>query len=286
MNRKTKSPNASVVGKEKLEGRKKGTAEVVMESESFSFSPDKQKSALSLADILTSVTKLSKHKTKPFGKTLTSLYDRAKDIAEKKEQKSQAIFKESHPFRPKLNKLSEKMIETAKIEGIDLHHSKLNKKYQPQPSPIEEPKEVKRLSMTHFVEKYNSQIMRYKEKPKGEPFVSPLDRVDNNCTFSPNLDRKSIEIAKKSQIDVYSKTVRDNKLKLEKMNKFQTIKETEELASCTFSPKIIRNYSKSPRPSLQLREKNFSRGYSRNSTSANRSRYNISCFESSEINYQ
>lgn len=285
MKRKSKSPKARTVGTGKEERKKQDSGKIIMESESFSFSPEKEKSTLSLADILTSVTKLKSHQTKPLGKTLTSLYDRAREIAEKKEQKSQAIFRESHPFRPQLNKLSEKMIKTAKKEGIDLRHSKLNKKYQPQPSPIEEPREVKHLSMTHFVEKYNSQIMRYKEKPKGKAFIDTLDRIDNNCTFSPRLDRKSMEIAKKGQIDLYSKTVRDNQLKLEKINKIQTIQEMEELSNCTFSPKIIRNYSKSPRPSLQLRERNFSRGYSRNSTSANRSRYNISYVESSEIDY-
>lgn len=279
MQHRSKSPKARIakgriVGDKKSENVKNNAG-----SESFSFSPEKEKSALSLADILTSVSKLNHNQSKPTGKTLTSLYYRAKDIASKKEQKSQAIFKELHPFKPKLNKLSEKMIKTAKKEGIDLRHSKKAKNYQPQPSPIEDPKEVKHISMTQFIDKYNSQIMRYRQKPKGEPFIDTLDKIDNNCTFSPQLDRKSMEIAKKNQIDLYSKTVRDYRLKTEKIEKILTVQEMEELSKCTFSPRIIRNYSRASRPSLELKEKNYSRGYSRNSRSANRSFYNISYVE-------
>jgi hypothetical protein len=257
----------------------------IAESESFSFSPDKDKrAALSLAEILTSVSKSTPVK-KSNKKTLTSLYDRAKEIALKREEKGERVFREQHPFRPTLNQLSEKMIKTAKKEGVDLRHSKNVKnssQVNPQPSPDEEVK-PKQMPISEFVEKYNSMMHRTMKKPKESKFVESLDRLDSNCTFKPSLNNKSMDLTRDYPMDLYSKTVRDLAVRKEKIERLQMIKVVEELNQCTFSPRIIRNYERSPRPSFEFRSRSQIRGYSRNSRSVSRAGINTSFLEEGEF---
>jgi Asp-tRNA(Asn)/Glu-tRNA(Gln) amidotransferase C subunit len=282
MNKKPKSPVSQEFFENSLFA---DPVKTIAESESFSFSPEKEKkSALSLAEILTSVSKTNPIK-KTNKKTLTSLYDRAKEIAMKREQKSESIFRESHPFRPKLNKLSEKMIKTAQQDGIDLRHSKNEKKLStsiPQPSPDEEVKAKKQMPISEFVEKYNSMIQRTKKKHIEPKFVDKLDRVDGNCTFKPSLNVLSMTIAKDEQLDIYTKSVRDLAIRKEKIEREQMMKVVKELNECTFSPRIIRNYERSPRPSVEYRSRSQNRGYSRNSRSVSRTGFNTSLLDDSD----
>ena len=282
MNKKPKSPVSQEFFENSLFA---DPVKTIAESESFSFSPEKEKkSALSLAEILTSVTKSTPIK-KTNKKTLTSLYDRAKEIAMKREEKSESIFRENHPFRPKLNQLSEKMIQIAQKDGTDLRHSKNEKKLStsiPQPSPDEEVKVKRQIPISEFVEKYNSMIQRTKKKQTEAKFVDKLDRVDGNCTFKPSLNEKSIVMMKNGQLDIYTKTVRDMAIRKDKIEREQMIKVVKELNECTFSPRIIRNYERSPGPSPDYRSKSQNRGYSRNSRSVSRTGFNTSLLENSD----
>ena len=281
-----KSKSKSPVSQKKFESSLfADPVQTIAESESFSFSPDKEKkSALSLAEILSSVSKPTSIK-KSNKKALTSLYDRAKEIAMKREEKSESIFRESHPFRPKLNQLSERMIKTAKRDGVDLRHSKNNKKLStttPQPSPDEEAKVARQMPMSEFVEKYNSMMQRTAKKQNEEKFVDILDKVDGNCTFKPSLNEKSMDMMKNGQMDIYTKTVRDMAIRKDKIEREQMIKVVKELKECTFSPRIIKNYQGSPRISLEYRPKSQNIGYSRNSRSVSRTGFNTSFLEGSD----
>ena len=285
MSKKSKSP----VSQQRFESSLfANPVQTIAESESFSFSPDKEKkSALSLAEILTSVSKTTPVKIRN-KKTLTSLYDRAKEIAMKREEKSESIFRESHPFRPKLNQLSEKMIKTAKKDGIDLRHSKNDKKLSntmPQPSPDEEVKVPRQMPISEFVEKYNSMMQRTKKVKNEEKFVDVLDKVDENCTFKPSLNERSMDLVKKGQMDIYTKTVRDMAIRKDRIEREQMIKVVKELKECTFSPRIIKDYQRSPRISLEFRSKSQNRGYSRNSRSASRTGFNTSFLEGSDYEH-
>ena len=201
----------------------------------FSFSPEKSNDSKGLAQALTSRPKQSI--TKATKRTITNLYDRAIENAIKKEKKTKAIFDAFHPFKPKLNPQSLKMIKIAKKEGKDLHHKKKIDLKNLQPDPIEK-NHVKTVSIEGFIDRnYTNELIKSQER-KIPQFVPLLDRLDKSCTFRPSIDEKSRLIVKTHKTDLYNKGMekyREKKILIEKLKKN---KEIEDLKKCTFSPNL------------------------------------------------
>lgn len=227
----------------------------------FSFSPNKKNPKQEgLAHMLTDRPQPAKSRI--LKKTLTSLYDRAKDISLQKEKKVKAIFNEYHPFRPKLNTQSMKMVKLAKKEGKDLHHSKKVETINPQPSPDEFLQPKKKVSLKGFIERNYKVPLERIESRKVPQFVELLDRVDETCTFQPSLDKKSREMTSSNKVDIYSKSVRmieEKKMLIENQKRNN---EMEVMKNCTFTPKIIKD--------LNLMQKSDSRNYSQPRTYSGR----------------
>jgi hypothetical protein len=247
-------------------------------TETFASTPDKNNG---LAELLLTRPLNSDTKKPNKSKTFTNLYYRAKEIAENKERKIKAIFDQVCPFKPKLNGLSEKMVEVAKKEGKDLKHQKKPEIVKPE-TPVEEAKTPKKLvTLKPFLERNYVKPMIKAEGRKIPHYVSSLDKINECCTFQPALDRRSIEIAKK-KVDVYSKGVQSKeemKIMTEKMKRQQ---EEDELAQCTFTPRINRNFDVSPK--VVTRTKSEIRISYRERGSYANSPFRLSLVESHELN--
>jgi hypothetical protein len=207
----------------------------------FSFSPAKSKEpALELAEILTSRPKNSeipKHK----GHTMTSLYDRAKEIAYNKEKKVRAMFDKIYPFKPKINGLSEKIITVAKQEGKDLRQNRRSIIAKPQPGPNETSFTGKQVLVSEFLDRNYTQELAKLEHRREPQFIPILDRIDEDCTFIPTLNVKSVEIAKKHKVNLYEKAVKSREDKKVLAEREMKKKEEKEKQECTFTPRIIKN---------------------------------------------
>ncbi|OMJ88540.1 hypothetical protein SteCoe_9490 [Stentor coeruleus] len=247
--------------------------------ETFTSTPDKSNG---LAELI-SVKSLNSDTKKPNkSKTFTNLYYRAKEIAENKERKVKAIFDQVCPFKPKLNGLSEKMVEVAKKEGKDLKHQKKTEIVKPE-TPVEDPKTPKKLvSLKPFLERNYVEPMIIAEKRKIPRYVSNLDKIDEFCTFQPVLDKKSVEIASKKKSDVYSKGVQSKKEMRIMTEKMRIQQEEEELAQCTFTPRINKNIDVSPK--VMTRTKSEIRMSYRERGSYASSPFRLSLVESHELN--
>ena len=226
----------------------------------FSFSPQRtREKKVGLAEALTSRPKNDAPK-KEIKKTLTSLYDRAKDISMQKEKKNKAIFDIYHPFKPKLNPQSMKMMKIAKKEGKDLHHTKKSETLNPQPSPDEFLQQKPQISLEKFLERnYTHELAKY-ENRKLPQFVPSLDRLDEDCTFKPTLDNKSRKMTKLHQNNLYLLAIKQSEDKKALIEATEKKREMEIMKDCTFSPKIIKDNN--ARSKMNSRSNSESRGYS------------------------
>ncbi|OMJ76614.1 hypothetical protein SteCoe_23991 [Stentor coeruleus] len=174
------------------------------------------------------------------------------------------------------------MVEVAKKEGKDLKHQKKPEIVRPK-TPVEEAKTLKKIvSLKPFLERNYVKPMIKAESRKIPHYVSNLDRINESCTFQPALDRRSVEIASKINTDIYSKGVQskeDMKIMTEKIRRQQ---EEEELAQCTFTPRINRNFDVSPK--VVTRTKSEIRISLRERGSYANSPFRLSMVESHELN--
>lgn len=136
--------------------------------------------------------------------------------------------------------LDAKSKTTGKTQDTLIHNMR------PQCTNTEVNKKIKTASIKEFLQRnYTQQMHKYEQKKCTSP-VSPLDKVDKECTFAPALDEKSRGLANTQRISLYELgVVRNNekkKLVADQLRK----KEEEELKICTFSPKIIKKYSVNP----------------------------------------
>lgn len=206
----------------------------VLEFESdneFSFSPIKEKKLQTgLAEIL---APKSRSKSKP------------KKIQEKNKKKTPDFNKKNKyveiepTFKPEINPKSAKLVKHAEKEGRNLH-SKRPEKISPQPNPIEFKPQKKNISLEEFLNRnYTLQLSKAEER-KANRAVSPLDRLDGECTFKPKLDHKSKEMAQTHRVGLYELALRrleERKNNIEEANKK---KEIEDLKNCTFTPRILK----------------------------------------------
>lgn len=251
--------------------------------DTFAYTPEKPKEpALELAEILTARPRNSDSKKSSKAKTFTSLYYRAKEIAQNKEKKVKAIFDEGHPFKPKLNLLSEKMVKEAKKEGKDIRRAKKPPLANPEPITEEQPQAKKPLSLSKFLERNYVQPLIRAEERKVPQYIPNLDRLDEYCTFSPSLDRKSLKIAKKHQVDVYTKALRSHEEKRLLTYNAKKNQEIQEMANCTFTPQINRNIDISPK--VSTRTKSETRTPIRERGSYSNTPYRLSLGDSHELN--
>ncbi|OMJ80783.1 hypothetical protein SteCoe_18891 [Stentor coeruleus] len=249
--------------------------------DTFAYTPEKPKEpALELAEILTARPKNSNSKKSSKAKTFTSLYYRAKEIAQNKEKKVKAIFEEGHPFKPKLNLLSEKIVKEAKKEGKDIRRAKKSSLTIPEPITEEQPKTP--LSLSKFLERNYIQPLIKAEERKVSHYIPSLDRLDEFCTFSPSLDRKSLKIAKKNQVDIYTKALRSQEEKRLLSYHAKKNQEIQEMTQCTFTPQINRNIDISPK--VTTRTKSETRTPTRQRGSYSNSPYRLSLGDSHELN--
>ena len=112
---------------------------------------------------------------------------------------------------------------------------------RPQPNPGEGDPEKKVLLLKEFLKRnYTQQLLKSEEK-KTLRSVTPLDRLDDNCTFKPSLNEKSLELVGSYRIfDLFEQGERIKKEKKKKLEEAQKKKQAEELNGCTFTPKILK----------------------------------------------
>jgi hypothetical protein len=197
-------------------------------------------------------------------KTLTSVYDKTKEMLDLKEKKNKAIFDKIYTFKPKLNPTSMKMLKIAKESGKDLHHVKKPEKI------LEIPEESlkcikKNLSLQEFIDRnYTNELRKYEER-KILNYVPKLDKIDDNCTFRPFISTKSKEISKNHEVSLYEiskKKQSEKKLLIEVTKK---LKEEEDMKECTFTPRILKETVLRPRSCA--RSASETRSYSNRSPS-------------------
>ena len=243
----------------------------------FSFSPELRKKAKEgLAEILTDRPKPERPKVTK--KTLTHLYDRAKEFASLKEKKTNAIFNEYHPFQPKLNQQSLKMVKLAKKEGKDLHHSKKIEPINPQPSPdefLQQPKQ--KISLKGFIERNYKAPLERSEARKVPQYIETLDRVDEACTFRPSLDRKSLQMTKSHKADLYTRSMKMTEEKKQLIEKTKEEIDNRIMSNCTFTPKIIKDINAISK--VKSRNNSESRKYSARMKSYDQSPFRFSIVE-------
>ncbi|OMJ74374.1 hypothetical protein SteCoe_26730 [Stentor coeruleus] len=202
----------------------------------FSFSPEKSKERPGgLAEILASKTptrtkKASNKKTTPSPNRIPSYLSQT-------QCKTKSIPEELPSFKPTINPKSLQLVKHAEKEGRDLHLKK-HDKLHPQPNPDEGKAQKRTISIKEFLERnYTQQLIKFEGKKSVSP-VQPLDKVDSQCTFMPNVDEKSRELANTHRIDLYNLGVRKIEEKRNNVKEALKKKEMDELRKCTFTPKI------------------------------------------------
>ena len=222
----------------------------------FSFSPNKSSDHhMKLADFLSSkpsalqstetrqkpneIFKKSNTKSKTIGfdKSKTPQPDNQKFSTSSKSPNN------SHTFKPLINPNSIRLLRNAEKEGRDPHLKK-TEKINPQPNPVEPVVEQKKhISLKEFLNRnYTQELIKVEAKNKHRP-VTPLDKLDEHCTFKPSLDLKSREMTETHRVDLYELGLRKNEEKKALIETTLRKKEIEELKDCTFTPKIMRKFN-------------------------------------------
>ena len=145
-------------------------------------------------------------------------------------------------FRPLINPNSIRLLKNAEKEGRDPHMKK-PEKVNPQPNPVEPIGQKKIISLKEFLNRnYTQELMKAEGKKNCRP-ITPLDRLDDQCTFKPSLDFKSREMAETHRVDLYELGIRKNEEKKEMIEINLKKKELEDLKNCTFTPKIMKKFN-------------------------------------------
>ena len=140
-------------------------------------------------------------------------------------------------FKPSINPKSQKLAKLAEKKKLTLK----KEDPRPQPNPIEIPPEKKMFLLKDFLNRNYTQQLLKAEGKKQPRAITPLDRVDEQCTFKPLLDKNSRELVGTHRIyDLYELGEKQKEEKKNKCEEALRKKQDDELSKCTFTPKILK----------------------------------------------
>jgi hypothetical protein len=170
------------------------------------------------------------------------MYEKGLQFKEAKQEQTEKLFKKVYPFKPALNQHSMNLSSQSKSPRAPLHHPKRI------PTPTQQPEDTSQLNQTRsqkinlkeFIKRnYETPLEDYKTRIRRPS--QDRDIPDNECTFSPSLNRSSLQIASSAgnNEDIYGRTLKI----LERRKKWQDdktkSKQEDEVKDCTFKPKTV-----------------------------------------------
>ena len=176
------------------------------------------------------------------------MYEKGLQFKEAKLEHAEKLFKKVYPFKPALNQNSINISSNSKSPRPPLHHPKR------LPTPTKQPDDTSQISqarsqkinLKEFIKRnYEAPLEDYKTRIRRPS--QDRDIPDHECTFSPNLNLSSMQIASSAgdSEDIYGRTLKI----LERRKKWQDdkvkSKQEDEVKDCTFKPKTVEYRSSS-----------------------------------------
>lgn len=171
------------------------------------------------------------------------LYEKGLSFISEKNRKVEEFLSQTCPFKPILNKRSEKIVRQANTEGRPLYKTKKD------PKPVEDDKPRQKLDLNKFIHRnYKLKVDKIKERNSITP--QPKDNFEQ-CTFKPQINQSSKEMVKSR--DLYRQAVLSQRKLKEKQEISKIEAEKAELLSCTFHPELFKALNLSPKRSTTPR---------------------------------
>ncbi|KAL0207376.1 hypothetical protein P9112_012004 [Eukaryota sp. TZLM1-RC] len=201
----------------------------------------------------------TKHREDPF----EELYSESVLLEEKRKNLEETVMKSSCPFSPTINPNTEKILSSSVNARRPLYFSPDVKKEKERDQEKEKEKSPRKKSSGSVVSDVDivqrSRIHLEKTQQQLELLQKEKEKQETSeCTFTPNINRKSAEISKNlfsGSNSLYDRSLRIRQKKEQELEQAKQERMQKELQACTFSPKLTKwRKDKSPKDKVNSGE--------------------------------